>query len=180
MPSSGFFIFRLFKLSSNYSGGGGGSGTCTNCLAPDQDAVITAVYNFTRTILGVIGDVVGSASFDGSGNVFIYTNIGDGTITNNKLADSSVTINKLSTSNTPSSSTFLRGDGTWAAFTAGFTYTQNTPSSTWIINHGLGYKPIVSIYTLGGQEIEADILHTSDNQTQIFFSVPTTGIARLV
>lgn len=131
-------------------------------------------------ILGTIGDVVGSASFDGSGNVFIYTNIDNGKVTTNKLADNSVTINKLSTSNAPSSSTFLRGDGTWATITAGFTFLQNTPSTTWIINHGLGYKPNVSVYTLGGQEIEADILHTNDNQTQIFFSVPTTGIARLV
>lgn len=110
MPSSGFFIFRLFKLSSNYSGGGGGSGTCTNCLAPDQDAVITAKFNFTQTILGnttsanklfvprtiaLSGAITGSVSFDGSQDVTINTLLSDNSIGTSKLQVKSVTTSKL-------------------------------------------------------------------------------------
>lgn len=134
----------------------------------------------TPVTIGTTGDVIGSASFDGSGNVFITTSIDDGKVTTNKIADNAVTINKISASNTPSNSTFLRGDGTWINPTIGITHIQTSASTTWIINHGLGYKPQVSVYTLWWQEVEADIIHTNDNQTQIIFSTPSTGIARLI
>lgn len=56
---------------------------------------------------------------------------------------------------------------------------QNSPASTWTINHNLSYKPSVSIFSLGGIEIEAAIQHATNNQTIINFVVPTAGTATL-
>jgi hypothetical protein len=63
---------------------------------------------------------------------------------------------------------------------AAYTHVQSTPVSTWIINHNLGYKPDVTLYSDGGVVMYADIVHTSNNQTQIIFNLPTTGVARLI
>lgn len=40
--------------------------------------------------------------------------IADGAITGPKIANNTITVNKLSATGTPSSSTYLRGDGTWS------------------------------------------------------------------
>jgi hypothetical protein len=48
------------------------------------------------------------------------------------------------------------------------------------VNHGLGYKPVVSVYTLGGVEMEAEIVHISDFQLRVRFGVPQAGYARCV
>ncbi len=48
------------------------------------------------------------------------------------------------------------------------------------MNHGLGYKPAVSVYTLGGVEMEAEIVHISDFQLRVRFGTPQTGYARCV
>jgi len=62
---------------------------------------------------------------------------------------------------------------------AGFTYTQASPATTWIINHNLGFRPSVEVLSVGGAEIEADVVHVSLNQTRIYFVAPTAGSARL-
>ena len=59
-------------------------------------------------------------------------------------------------------------------------FIQSTPTSTWTINHNLGYKPIVNIFSVGGLEVDATIIHTSDNQCVITFNVDTAGSARLI
>ena len=56
---------------------------------------------------------------------------------------------------------------------------QPTASSTWIINHNLGFRPAVEVYNTGSQEIEADIVHTSVNQTVVSFTTAIAGYARL-
>lgn len=73
-------------------------------------------------------------------------------------------------------------DGSYSSLIAlsYYTFVQEEPSTTWIINHGLGYQPNVSVYSMGGVEMEAEIIHTSDNQTIINFSLPTSGYARLL
>lgn len=43
------------------------------------------------------------------------SDLADGSITTDKLANSAVTTTKISATGTPSSSTFLRGDGSWQA-----------------------------------------------------------------
>lgn len=83
------------------------------------------------------------------------------------------------------------GDGTsaWNALpyfagsasgAVGFDYVQPTPSDTWTVNHNLGYRPTVGIFSPGGVEVEADVTHTSVNQTVINFVAPYTGFARFV
>lgn len=60
-----------------------------------------------------------------------------------------------------------------------FEYEQSTPATTWTINHNLGYKPSVEVFNVGSREIDADVVHTSINQTVIGFTVATAGFARL-
>mgnify|MGYP003387066120 CR=1 FL=1 len=65
---------------------------------------------------------------------------------------------------------------------AGSNYSHQQPvaSSTWTINHNLGFKPSVTVLSSGGQEIETEVLHTSVNQCLVYFIVATAGSARLV
>jgi hypothetical protein len=63
---------------------------------------------------------------------------------------------------------------------AGFLFTQGSPSTTWLINHNLGFKPVVQMFDAGSQEIEGLISHPSLNTTSILFAVPIAGFARLV
>lgn len=62
---------------------------------------------------------------------------------------------------------------------AGYVHNQTTASDTWNINHNLGFKPSVELYSAGSQEIEGDIVHISDNQTIVYFNSSITGFARL-
>lgn len=61
---------------------------------------------------------------------------------------------------------------------SGMTYTQTSASATWTINHNLGYRPIVAVADSGGREVDAEVIHASENQTIINFVVPTAGTAR--
>jgi hypothetical protein len=63
---------------------------------------------------------------------------------------------------------------------SGYHFTQSTASSTWTINHNLGYIPGVEVLDSGSQEIEADVSHLTINTTVIMFTLPTTGFARLI
>jgi hypothetical protein len=54
-----------------------------------------------------------------SGLVIATGDLADGAVTTPKIADAAVTVAKISATGTPSSSTYLRGDGAWAAI-AGF------------------------------------------------------------
>lgn len=63
---------------------------------------------------------------------------------------------------------------------AAYVHTQATPSSSWIINHNLGYRPSVELLDAGSQEIEGEIAHPSINQTVVGLSPPTAGLARLI
>lgn len=62
---------------------------------------------------------------------------------------------------------------------AAYEYQQVLADTTWTINHNLGYKPGVSVYNTGSQEIEAEVIHTSVNQTLIVLTLATAGFARL-
>lgn len=52
-----------------------------------------------------------------------------------------------------------------------------TPIATWVINHNLGRRPLVGVFTVGGVEMMAEIIHVSLNQVQVFFDNPTAGYA---
>jgi len=63
---------------------------------------------------------------------------------------------------------------------ARYTHTQATASAIWTANHNLGYRPTVSVFSAGGVEVEAEVLHVSVNQTRISFNVAVTGTATFV
>lgn len=62
---------------------------------------------------------------------------------------------------------------------AGITFNQVSPIDEWVINHNLGFRPSVEVLSVGGAEIEADVVHVTLNQTRIYFVAPTAGSARL-
>lgn len=59
-----------------------------------------------------------------------------------------------------------------------YTHTQSVASDTWIVNHNLGIVPSVEIRNSGSQVVEADVVHISTNQTNIYFAAPFAGTAR--
>jgi hypothetical protein len=83
----------------------------------------------------------------------------------------------------PTAGEVLKYDGTqWVDGTDGsaaYVFTQSAPSSTWTINHNLGYVPSVEVFDSGSQEVDADVTHPTANQTVILFTVPLSGFARL-
>lgn len=84
----------------------------------------------------------------------------------------------------PTAGEVLKYDGTqWVDGTdegAAYVFTQSAPSSTWTINHNLGYVPSVEVFDSGSQEVDADVTHPTVNQTVILFTVPLSGFARLI
>lgn len=81
---------------------------------------------------------------------------------------------------TPLAGQALKYDGSlWINKTTEFEFTQSTASDTWTINHNLGFKPTVTVFSVGGMEVEADVQHTSLNQSIIYFNNPFAGSARL-
>lgn len=64
---------------------------------------------------------------------------------------------------------------------AGYNHTQASSSASWLINHNLGYRPSVAVFTTGGVEVfGGEVLHTSINQLTITFDVAFAGTARLI
>lgn len=56
-------------------------------------------------------------------------------------------------------------------------YTQATPSSLWIINHNLGYKPIVNVFNNNNEEVSVKVTHTSLNQFRVTSETNFLGYA---
>jgi hypothetical protein len=64
--------------------------------------------------------------------------------------------------------------------TYAYTFYQNPASTTWTINHNLGYYPIVRVF-IGTNEVQpASISHDDINTTVITFNTAQTGYARLI
>ena len=62
---------------------------------------------------------------------------------------------------------------------AGYNHQQTTASTTWTINHNLGFRPSVELLDSGSQEIEGEVSHPSVNQTVVTLNLATAGLARL-
>lgn len=58
-----------------------------------------------------------------------------------------------------------------------YTHDQPSASDTWTINHNLGRKVDVELFTAGGMRMLADVLHTSTNQAIVYFTSATAGSA---
>jgi hypothetical protein len=61
-----------------------------------------------------------------------------------------------------------------------YVHTQSTASTTWTVNHNLGSRPLIAVFSAGGVEVDASILHISNNQAQISFNTAVTGTATCV
>lgn len=60
-----------------------------------------------------------------------------------------------------------------------YTHTQTTVSSTWTINHNMGFRPSVELLDSGSQEIDGEVSHPSLNQTVVTLNPASAGFARL-
>lgn len=60
----------------------------------------------------------------------------------------------------------------------GYLHTQTSASTTWTINHNLGFKPAIELLDAGGGEFDADIVHTSVNQAIVYCNPAAAGVAR--
>lgn len=83
---------------------------------------------YTEHTGGVVKEIIPSTVVDGgittakiADGAITSAKIADGTIATADLANSSVTVAKISATGTPSSTTFLRGDGSWQTAGGGVT-----------------------------------------------------------
>lgn len=60
-----------------------------------------------------------------------------------------------------------------------FVHNQVSASSSWLIDHDLGFYPNVSVQDDLGKDIECGIVHHSLIQIELQFLVPKAGVARL-
>lgn len=66
----------------------------------------------------------------------------------------------------------MNGTGTGA-----FRWLQPMPAAIWYINHNLGLQPNVRTYSDGGREMLGEVVHTTANQTLVYFDSPVSGYA---
>jgi len=60
-----------------------------------------------------------------------------------------------------------------------YTHNQGVPSTTWTINHNLGFRPVVAVTDSAGDECVGDIAHSNTNTLVVTFSSSFSGRARL-
>jgi len=52
-----------------------------------------------------------------------------------------------------------------------YTHAQPIASTTWTINHNLGWRPSVNVFDSGGTQVGGTVVHTSDNQLTVSFAL---------
>lgn len=58
-----------------------------------------------------------------------------------------------------------------------FRFQQTSPSTFWTVNHGLGYRPAVTIEDSGGTVVYADVVHVDANTFTVSLSYAFAGYA---
>jgi hypothetical protein len=58
-----------------------------------------------------------------------------------------------------------------------YEHTQGSSSSTWTINHNLGFKPNVTVVDSAGNIVEGEISYTNSNSLTVSFSTGFSGKA---
>lgn len=61
-----------------------------------------------------------------------------------------------------------------------YVHSQSVSAQNWVVNHNLGYYPIVSLYSVSLKEFEGDVLHVSLNQFTVSLTGSFAGFARAV
>lgn len=59
-------------------------------------------------------------------------------------------------------------------------YVFQTPSNYWLVQHNLGRRVVVDVYTVGGVSVEAKVTHIDDNVVRIDFTSQMVGYVLLV
>lgn len=72
-----------------------------------------------------------------------------------------------------------RGTSSGGAAGAAFTFTQNEATTTWVINHGLGRHPSVTVVDFQGELMLTTFRYLSQNLVEVTFDFPTSGVAYL-
>ena len=60
-----------------------------------------------------------------------------------------------------------------------YRHTQNTPLTTWTINHNLNFYPNVTVFNSAGNQVEGNITHIDETSLTITFSSNVSGKAHL-
>lgn len=67
----------------------------------------------------------------------------------------------------------------WVSSVSGnYNHIQSSPSTTWTINHNLGKYPSIELLSVGLVKFNADITHTSLNQSIVYLLSAQAGIAQ--
>lgn len=77
---------------------------------------------------------------------------------------------------------YVRRNLAWesaAGASSWYLHTQSVADSTWTINHNLGYRPDVALFTVGGVNFSAEVSHPTVNQAVVTLVSPLAGSARL-
>lgn len=73
----------------------------------------------------------------------------------------------------------LRAPGIGNVYDAHYLFEQNVPSSFWLIDHGLGKKPSVTIVDSADTQVEGTVDYVDDNSLTVSFAVAFSGRAYL-
>jgi len=65
-----------------------------------------------------------------------------------------------------------------AGSTTAFSYYHATLDSVWTVAHNLGFIPNISVFDIGGNEIDCSITHLSVNVVRVNFTLPMQGTLR--
>ena len=72
---------------------------------------------------------------------------------------------------------YMGAPGPSGAAGAKYLHTQASPSATWTVNHNLGVRPIIAVFSIGWVEVGANTTHTNENQAIIYFNTANAGFA---
>jgi hypothetical protein len=60
-----------------------------------------------------------------------------------------------------------------------YRHIQAIPAQVWTVNHGLGFRPAVTMSNDAGVEVDGVVKHINENTVQISFIKPVAGEAEL-
>jgi len=103
---------------------------------------------YTEHTGGVVKEIIPSTVVDGG---ITEAKIASNAVTNTKIANSAVTVAKISATGTPSSTTFLRGDGSWQSAGGGESNNRQVFTSSGTFNVPIGVSRVkVTVIGAGG------------------------------
>lgn len=60
-----------------------------------------------------------------------------------------------------------------------YTHTQGTPSTEWVVNHNLSFKPSVTVVNNAGEVLIGEVQFTGTQQITVRFTAATSGLVYL-